>query len=1173
MGRLANPFFACALAFFCLSCTKETEAVEKDQDTATDAVVFTATLQQPTKANLDNYKVIWNEGDRISVHDGNSWKVSDPLLLADISGVGTKASFRFTKDTPAIGSTYYAVYPASAAPVTAPSEDMISVILPEVQNITSGTIAKDALVQVCKGDDSNNLYFRNVTSLIEFKIPADGVSSVCFEAVEGDSFSLERRLPIAGGASVNVAAPATDIVGTGTRVVVNGDFIKDKNYFAVVYPAASVGKYRFTFTDSADGTRKAFKTGKSDSVDRFPLNGGWKFESFGELHWLGPLSNAEDLAKWVNSISYYKAEETVKIAADIDWGGAEWIPVDGNESTGFAGAIDGQGHSIYGILIKTNSSANGGFFSTLESDSPRLRVKDLKLGYVPGVEGNKVDATNKLILASPSAVCGNLAGICRNCEVRNVHSYMRTVLNYASVADVYLGGIAGKTLGECNFSDCSNNNTVACIKSGAASTYIGGIVGGSDGIASFSRCRNCAEVKRTQSGGGFVCIGGIVGTASGTEAGVFLSECSNDDKISCAGSAGTNPAMGGIIGRVACDGLVSDCSNLGSVVKSNNSSSEVRLGGIAGELTGSATIRNCTNGDATDETIGAVSDNAQSAAGPQRIGGIAGLQTGGSIDACLNYGKIFGASSSANAQELAGGIVGDHFAGEINSCESFGEVSLSSTNADSSAGGLIGLHSGNSACSTGEGCKVNAIISCGAPTGAGLVVGRYSNSAACVLGSEISLISVGGWSVCGSDVTQENYLDYVTGASSGFSASGVVFGKGSHNTIWVSWEDDASVGRRPFQAWSEGYLDIHFISTNRGECAFYILPDGTTIVVDAGEIHSTSELPQRPNSGFRVYKNYGNYIKHFLPATAGGYIDYAFLTHFHIDHMGEIHSSNPKHTAGEYQLCGFSGLFEEVPFRNIVDRGYPNYDEDESILPPCGESNSTPNFIKFVNYVVANNGVNAERFTVGTDSQFVLLGATRADYTDFRIFNHVGNGNGWNKNSSGNGYVRTSGAGSENGNSCGFHLQYGAFDFITAGDLVSTAQNYQALYVRDFIGQGKLEAFKSNHHMNTNSWGSGMQNYGFEPRVIVIPSFSTKHADPDIMGYLWEQTWAKDIYITKNWDSTMEEYSDRYLNRAYYDGHVVIRVKPGGGSFRVYMLDNTDEEYTIKYASPVYICN
>ena len=33
--------------------------------------------------------------------------------------------------------------------------------------------------------------------------------------------------------------------------------------------------------------------------------------------------------------------------------------------------------------------------------------------------------------------------------------------------------------------------------------------------------------------------------------------------------------------------------------------------------------------------------------------------------------------------------------------------------------------------------------------------------------------------------------------------------------------------------WAEGYMDIHFINTGRGECALYIFPDGTTMLVDA----------------------------------------------------------------------------------------------------------------------------------------------------------------------------------------------------------------------------------------------------------------------------------------------------------------------------------------------------
>lgn len=393
----------------------------------------------------------------------------------------------------------------------------------------------------------------------------------------------------------------------------------------------------------------------------------------------------------------------------------------------------------------------------------------------------------------------------------------------------------------------------------------------------------------------------------------------------------------------------------------------------------------------------------------------------------------------------------------------------------------------------------------------------------------------------------------------------------------MPWGDELSGGGdavslvgKTMPAWSEGYLDIHYISTNRGECALYIFPDGTTLVADAGEIHSGDEHPQRPNEESRVYEIYARYIKHFLPASSDGKIDYAFLTHFHIDHMGETHSSNPVHPEGGYQLCGFSGLYEEVPFRKLIDRGYPTYDDDPTIFPPCSESKATPNFIKFVKYAVGHKGLVAERYNLGTDQQIVLTGANKDKYTNFRVFNHVGNAKCYQKGSDGTGVIKGSEAGSENGQCCGFHVQYGKFDFIAAGDLVSTPQNMQALYCRDYIE--KLEGFKSNHHMNTNSWGTGMKNYAFNPRVIIIPSFNVVHADPGILSYLFQQVWVKDIYLTKNWDSTMEANKDVYAQCAGYDGHVVLRVDPGGEQFRVYMLDNRDELYKIKSVSRVYAC-
>ena len=51
---------------------------------------------------------------------------------------------------------------------------------------------------------------------------------------------------------------------------------------------------------------------------------------------------------------------------------------------------------------------------------------------------------------------------------------------------------------------------------------------------------------------------------------------------------------------------------------------------------------------------------------------------------------------------------------------------------------------------------------------------------------------------------------------------------------------------KPLPKWQEGYLDIHHINSARGECTFYILPDGTTMLVDAGE--TTLDIPPRPNS-------------------------------------------------------------------------------------------------------------------------------------------------------------------------------------------------------------------------------------------------------------------------------------------------------------------------------------
>ena len=56
--------------------------------------------------------------------------------------------------------------------------------------------------------------------------------------------------------------------------------------------------------------------------------------------------------------------------------------------------------------------------------------------------------------------------------------------------------------------------------------------------------------------------------------------------------------------------------------------------------------------------------------------------------------------------------------------------------------------------------------------------------------------------------------------------------------------------------WQEGYMDIHTIATGRGDATFIIMPDGTTLMIDAGDngkkkTSSTRMLQREQENGSR----------------------------------------------------------------------------------------------------------------------------------------------------------------------------------------------------------------------------------------------------------------------------------------------------------------------------------
>ncbi|MBQ7856791.1 MAG: hypothetical protein IJ348_06745 [Alistipes sp.] len=367
----------------------------------------------------------------------------------------------------------------------------------------------------------------------------------------------------------------------------------------------------------------------------------------------------------------------------------------------------------------------------------------------------------------------------------------------------------------------------------------------------------------------------------------------------------------------------------------------------------------------------------------------------------------------------------------------------------------------------------------------------------------------------------------------------------------------AEVGK-PLSAWSEGCLDIHFINSGRGECCFYILPDGTTLLVDAGEVAGSDiSVAQRPNEQVRPYITYATYIKHFLPSKRRA-IDYCAPSHLHTDHIGSADMATETSPAG-YRKSGLLSLYDEVPYKHIIDRCYPNYTA-ESIQGQLAQDWAT-----FVGWGVENGHFTAEQVRLG-EEQIKMLNKPKR-HKEFSILNICANGLVWGRDKSG----ATKAAGklaAKGGNpaSCGFHIRYGAFDYIACGDLTSSAQNRVAYYYRDFIGSGRLDAFKCHHHLAGNSWGTQMQNCNFEPRVIVGHCFAGNKPHPEKLAYILR--WAEGFFATNMHPdiiSCPEVREGKLMDKVTgYNGHIVLRVAPKGESFSVYMLDDSDFEYRVK---------
>ncbi len=371
----------------------------------------------------------------------------------------------------------------------------------------------------------------------------------------------------------------------------------------------------------------------------------------------------------------------------------------------------------------------------------------------------------------------------------------------------------------------------------------------------------------------------------------------------------------------------------------------------------------------------------------------------------------------------------------------------------------------------------------------------------------------------------------------------------------------------PLPPWREGELDIHFINSARGECVFFILPDGTTLLVDCGEIpeNPASRWPQverKPLSGESAHEVAARYVRHFHPGGSAASLDYMLVTHFHVDHMGESAST------------GVVALYDLVPFDRLIDRGYPDYGAALALATRTGKID---HYVNFVADKVENNGLKAERFEIGRSDQIALLHNPGA-YPDFQIFNYARDGKIWQ---AGKEIDLYDGKVAENGASCCFLLRYGDFTFLSCGD--AGANSRVEIPLAREIGH-PIVAMKANHHFSWNTHAPESLSI-LRPQVLVGENFMAHQPWIPVLEDIWAASPQTKIYTTNlcpvNYQHedlvrakedhggagiTDARYAAARERLAAHNGHVVIRVAPGGERYTVFVLDDTDFAYRIRKA-------
>ena len=381
------------------------------------------------------------------------------------------------------------------------------------------------------------------------------------------------------------------------------------------------------------------------------------------------------------------------------------------------------------------------------------------------------------------------------------------------------------------------------------------------------------------------------------------------------------------------------------------------------------------------------------------------------------------------------------------------------------------------------------------------------------------------------------------------------------------------VSSQKLPAWEEGMLDIHHINTGRGDASFLIFPDGTTLLIDAGDMSETNprtlsdrNTPILPDNSNTAPEWIIKYIRAFHPLQEHASIDYALVTHYHSDHYGQLDELR-KDSGHGYKLTGITEVGHHLMIKHLIDRGFDESNSEEFRR----RSPTFENFQNFIDYQSENSGMQHVNFEVGSSRQFTLL-TYPGKYPDFEVRNIYCAGKIWEGNSSDDYFIALPEGQylGENNSSTGIRITYGLFNYFNGGD-ISGVDNEGYFPPNSMEAQaapviGPVDIATLNHHGNRDSQSPSYVR-AIRPRVWVLQNWTSDHPGNGVLRRITSQKLypgTRDVYATSILDATKNVIGSLIDQTMVTEtGHIVIRVYQGGNSYSVFVLDDTGVEYDI----------